>query len=173
MPTLRSIRELVLVLAALVLAAGLVLPVQAAPSRDPKAAAGDCVACHKGEKVLRSGHPTTKGLKLEACGQCHPRGSDKSLVGKMPASHFHQLSGVGCAQCHGNVKKPTEVAHEKCMACHDTTKLAEKTANVKPKNPHNSPHYGKDADCNLCHHQHGKSENYCAQCHEKWEFKVP
>jgi len=76
-------------------------------------------------------------------------------------------------RCHGNVKKPTEVAHEKCMSCHDTTKLAEKTASVKPKNPYNSPHYGKDADCNLCHHQHAKSENYCAQCHEKWEFKVP
>ncbi|HSD42833.1 MAG TPA: cytochrome c3 family protein [Burkholderiales bacterium] len=41
------------------------------------------------------------------------------------------------------------------------------------KNPHNSPHYGRDADCNLCHHQHAKSENYCAQYHEKWAFKVP
>ncbi|MBW2098891.1 MAG: cytochrome c3 family protein [Deltaproteobacteria bacterium] len=32
-------------------------------------------------------------------------------------------------------------------------------------NPHNSPHYGADLDCNFCHHQHSKSENFCAQCH--------
>jgi hypothetical protein len=172
MPTIR-IRQMLLILAALVLAVGLALPAQGAPVRDPKAAPGDCAACHKGEKVLPSGHPATKGMKRQACAQCHAGGTDRTLVGKVPASHLHQLSGVGCVQCHGNVKKPTEVAHEKCMACHDTTKLAEKTASVKPKNPHNSPHYGKDADCNLCHHQHAKSENYCAQCHEKWEFKVP
>jgi hypothetical protein len=172
MPTLR-IRERLLALAALMLAAGLFLPAEAAPTRDPKATAGDCVACHKGEKVLPDKHRATKGQKLEACEKCHERGTEDALAGKVPGSHLHQLSGVGCVQCHGNVKKPTEVAHEKCMSCHDTTKLAEKSASVKPKNPHNSPHYGKDADCNLCHHQHAKSENYCAQCHEKWEFKVP
>jgi uncharacterized paraquat-inducible protein A len=27
--------------------------------------------------------------------------------------------------------------------------------------------------CNLCHHQHEKSENYCAQCHSNFDFKVP
>ena len=171
MPTLR-IRPMLLTLAALVLAVSLALPAQGAPARDPKAAAGDCVACHKGEKVLPNKHRATKGQKLEACEKCHERGTETALAGKVPGSHLHQLSGVGCAQCHGNVKKPTEVAQEKCMSCHDTTKLAEKTASVKPANPHSSPHYGKDADCNLCHHQHAKSENYCAQCH-KFEFKVP
>jgi cytochrome c oxidase cbb3-type subunit 3 len=34
-----------------------------------------------------------------------------------------------------------------------------------PPNPHTSPHYGTELDCNLCHRQHAKSENYCAQCH--------
>lgn len=50
--------------------------------------------------------------------------------------------------------------------------LTASTAGVKPTNPHNSPHYGKHADCNLCHHQHEKSENYCTQCH-KFDFKLP
>jgi hypothetical protein len=30
----------------------------------------------------------------------------------------------------------------------------------------------KDADCNLCHHQHGRSEDDCAQCHQ-FECRVP
>jgi hypothetical protein len=51
-------------------------------------------------------------------------------------------------------------------------KVSAATASVKPTNPHNSPHYGKNADCNLCHHQHEKSENYCTQCH-KFDFKLP
>jgi hypothetical protein len=51
-------------------------------------------------------------------------------------------------------------------------KVSEKTSKMKPTNPHNSPHYGKKADCNLCHHQHEASENYCSTCH-KFEFKVP
>jgi len=51
------------------------------------------------------------------------------------------------------------------------TKLQQE-AGVKPSNPHTSPHYGMSLDCNLCHHQHAKSENYCSQCH-KFDFKVP
>jgi Cytochrome c3 len=155
------------------LATGVVLPAQAAPARHPKAAAGDCLACHRGETVLPNKHRATKGQKLEACEKYHERGTETALAGKVPGSHLHQLAASAACNVHGNVKKPTEVPHEWCMACHDTTRLAEKTANVKPKNPHNSTHYGKDADCNLRHHQHAKSENYCAQCHEKWELKVP
>ena len=161
-----------LFISTLVLAFSVALSAVAAPARNAKAKPGDCVACHKAEKVLPAGHPATMGLKFDGCAQCHVPNTDRALAGKLSASHLHQLKGVVCTQCHGNAKKPTEVAHEKCIACHDTTKLVETTVNVRPKNPHISPHYGKDADCNLCHHQHGKSENYCAQCH-KFEFTVP
>jgi hypothetical protein len=44
--------------------------------------------------------------------------------------------------------------------------------NTKPTNPHTSPHYGTDLDCNLCHHQHAASEDYCAYCHD-YDFKTP
>ena len=165
-------RKAALVFSTLALALSVALSAAAAPARNAKAKPGDCVACHKSEKVLPAGHPATKDLKFDACAQCHAPKTDKALAGKLPASHLHQLKGVGCTQCHGKAKKPTEVAYEQCIVCHDTTKLVETTVNVKPKNPHISPHYGKDADCNLCHHQHGKSENYCAQCH-KFEFTVP
>jgi hypothetical protein len=159
-----------MLLVALALAAA--VPATAAPVRNARAKPGDCVACHKSEKVLPAGHPATKELQFDGCARCHAPKTGATLAGKLPASHLHQLRGVGCTQCHGNARKPTDVAHERCMACHDTTKLVETTADVKPKNPHTSPHYGKDADCNLCHRQHGKSENYCAQCH-KFEFAVP
>ena len=86
---------------------------------------------------------------------------------------LHAASGVKCAGCHGNAKKPQAVPMEQCLTCHgDTKALAAKTASVKPTNPHESRHYGTEADCNLCHHQHRKSENFCLDCHPRFDFKV-
>ena len=60
-----------------------------------------------------------------------------------------------------------------CLVCHGSAaKVALKTQNTKPNNPHDSPHYGTQLDCNFCHRQHAKSEDYCAQCH-KFNFVVP
>jgi hypothetical protein len=110
-------------------------------------------------------------LSFVLAGAVHAAGSANASgegLGKL-----HAASGVKCADCHGNVKKPQPVAMEKCLTCHgDTTALAEKTANVKPRNPHESRHYGTEADCNLCHHQHRKSENFCLDCHNRFDFKV-
>jgi hypothetical protein len=106
------------------------------------------------------------------CIGCHEKGAPQKLEGKLPGSHLHHLRGVTCEKCHGKTAKPEEVKMKQCLTCHDADKLAEKTAEVKPENPHTSPHYGTSLDCNLCHHQHAKSENYCAQCH-KYDFVVP
>jgi cytochrome c553 len=146
--------------------------VSAAPKRIANAKAGDCAACHGKDKVLPDSHPATKGMDWKACQACHKEGK-MTLAGKVPGSHIHQLTGVNCAACHGKTRKPAATEMKKCVGCHGSTaKLAEKTAGVKPENPHTSPHYGTDLDCNLCHHQHAKSENYCNQCH-KFDFKVP
>ncbi|PKN71086.1 MAG: flavodoxin [Deltaproteobacteria bacterium HGW-Deltaproteobacteria-12] len=114
-------------------------------------------------------------MPYEGCLVCHipGEGNAGTLKAKIPGSHLHALKGVKCEQCHGKVKKPEPVEMSKCIACHGATaKLAEKTAKIKPHNPHTSPHYGTELDCNLCHHQHTKSENYCAQCH-KFNYIVP
>jgi hypothetical protein len=94
------------------------------------------------------------------------------LAGKLPLSHTHLLSGVACAQCHADPNNAQPAGFKTCLQCHDMDKVAAATKAVKPTNPHTSPHYGKEADCNLCHHQHEKSENYCLQCH-KFAFHVP
>lgn len=144
----------------------------AAPKVNPKAKAGDCAACHKKAQVLPASHPDTKTINWQGCKACH-REAEISLIGKVPGSHIHQWSGVTCAGCHGKAKKKEALKMEKCVSCHgNTDRLAEKTAGVKPENPHTSPHYGTSLDCNLCHHQHAKSENYCFQCHN-FNFKVP
>ena len=133
---------------------------------------GDCAACHAGKKMLPDAHADTKSMNWEACKACHT-GDNLSLTGKLTGSHYHQLAGVNCVKCHGKTKTPAALTMEQCIACHGATaKLAEKTKNVKPANPHTSPHYGTELDCNLCHHQHAKSENYCAQCH-KFDFQTP
>jgi hypothetical protein len=145
----------------------------AAPKLDQsKAKAGDCTTCHGNEKVLPDGHPDTKSMNLAACKTCHTK--DKSVLpGKIRGSHIHQLAGINCISCHGKEAKPEALTMEECVACHGSTdKLAGKTQNVKPANPHTSPHYGTNLDCNLCHHQHSKSENYCAGCHN-FNFQTP
>lgn len=145
----------------------------AAPKLAPsKAKPGDCGACHVEQNVLPADHPDAKGLNWESCKACHNKESF-NLTGKLPGSHVHQLSGVNCETCHGKTAKPEALEMARCVACHGSTaKLAEKTKNVKPTNPHTSPHYGTDLDCTLCHSQHGKSVDYCAQCHD-FKFKTP
>ena len=50
--------------------------------------------------------------------------------------------------------------------------LVAKTKNVKPQNPHVSPHYQDQLECTNCHHMHEESENFCGQCYD-FKFKVP
>jgi len=144
----------------------------AAPKKISTAKPGDCTACHAGEKVLPPDHPDTKQMNLTGCLSCHQKSGKSSLQAKIPGSHAHNLAGVSCEKCHGKVQKQKDVEMAKCLTCHNTSKLLEKTAKVKPENPHTSPHYGDSLDCNLCHRQHGKSENYCNQCHQ-FNFIVP
>jgi len=145
----------------------------AAPKLVPsKARPGDCAACHVQKKMLPEKHVDAKAMNWAACKACHNKAA-LSLTGKLPGSHIHQMASVNCAKCHGKSKKPEALTMEQCVACHGSTAaLTEKTKDVKPTNPHTSPHYGSDLDCNLCHHQHAKSGNYCSECH-KFDFKTP
>jgi hypothetical protein len=144
----------------------------AAPKQVKSAKPGDCAACHGQEKVFSPSHVDTKAMTYKDCLGCHEKAGPQKLEGKLPGSHIHQLGGITCVKCHESGQKEEEVAMDKCVVCHNADKLAEKTAKVKPENPHTSPHYGTTLDCNLCHHQHKKSENFCAQCH-KYDFVVP
>ncbi len=85
----------------------------------------------------------------------------------------HASAGVSCADCHGDQAQREPVAMLKCLECHDTKDVAEATAELKPTNPHNNRHYGTETNCNYCHHQHQKSENFCTPCHLRFTFDVP
>jgi len=126
---------------------------------------GDCKACHGNTTVLPEGHDSTNKQTVIDCNGCH---SDpcNSLRGKMPLNHLHQLAGVNCAMCHQKQTSFSAVLTQQCLACHGgIEKIVEKTSQLDP-NPHNSPHYGSSLDCDLCHHHHVRSENFCNQCHE-------
>ena len=84
----------------------------------------------------------------------------------------HVKMGLTCESCHGANNAIAYPTIDQCKTCHDPLTIAEKTKNVKPRNPHVSPHYGNTLDCALCHLQHSPKENYCDQCH-KFGFKVP
>ena len=85
----------------------------------------------------------------------------------------HKAKGVACADCHGKAKKPAYVQAAQCLACHGpAAALAEKTAAVKPENPHASPHWGAAMECAVCHRQHEAPVDWCAHCH-RFGFKVP
>lgn len=93
------------------------------------------------------------------------------------ADHFladrHTAKGISCTMCHGpdqkNLQEPTT---QTCTTCHNVKALVEKTKEVKPTNPHVSPHYADELDCNSCHLGHMQSENFCNQCHQ-FNFNVP
>ena len=77
------------------------------------------------------------------------------------------------ATCHGPDKaNPATPDIKTCTQCHNTKDLVEKTKDVKPTNPHVSPHYQDQLDCTNCHYMHGETENFCDQCHQ-FGFKVP
>ncbi len=143
---------------------------QGKPKLLPTAKPSDCAACHGKVSPLPQDHPALANKTLSDCAGCHAKAS--ALTGKLPLSHTHQFAGVTCKSCHVNPRKAEPAKSATCLTCHAGEVIFAATAEVKPTNPHGSPHYGKESDCNLCHHQHGKSENYCAQCH-KFEFKVP
>lgn len=161
----------VLACAALLLGLG---SAQAQPKRLPQAKATDCVACHGKQAVLHKKHDPVKGMSWAKCLSCHEKVDPEStLAGRLSMSHSHALAGKTCASCHGKAKgKPKPVEMDKCLSCHEIDKLVAKTAGVKPHNPHTSPHYGTDMECSLCHVAHGKSQNYCNECHE-YGFRVP
>ena len=82
----------------------------------------------------------------------------------------HKIAGIACGGCHKENPPKDQVPTVICNECHgDQAKLANRTQKVIP-NPHES-HLG-DVKCELCHHAHKPSENYCGNCHE-FGYKVP
>lgn len=139
------------------------------PKQLKSADAGDCAACHGPARLLPKDHPATKGQAMKDCDKCHDGKKASRLWGKLPLSHLHQLQEVSCGDCHGSGQaQPLEM--DKCLECHQSGEEVAKLTvpqNKVQHNPHESPHYGTELDCVLCHHAHAKSENYCAQCHDE------
>ena len=88
----------------------------------------------------------------------------------MPTSVKHKQD---CAMCHKDGFKP--VQSETCRTCHADVNKGDYLDKNNNANPHVSIHYlPETVDCNLCHREHGKSQNYCQACHaDGLGFKVP
>jgi hypothetical protein len=85
---------------------------------------------------------------------------------KVVSSKHQQRGQMECSSCH-ETTPPKPLSSKDCLSCHESFEaVAAATAKSKP-NPHDSPHYGKELDCELCHHEHSPSENFCAQCHDR------
>ena len=63
----------------------------------------------------------------------------------------HAKLGFKCETCHAGQATPSEPPMEACTGCHQIEALLEKTKNVKPTNPHVSPHYGNTLEGVNCH----------------------
>ena len=75
----------------------------------------------------------------------------------IPTSAKHKQD---CTMCHQDGFKP--VPTEKCLTCHADINTGSYTLANGKENPHVSIHYlPETVDCNLCHREHGKSQNYC------------
>lgn len=81
----------------------------------------------------------------------------------------HKENDLSCTDCH--TKSPEEaVPTAQCLTCHELPEGRELYHGAPV--PHDSPHYGPEVDCALCHYEHQKSENYCNNCHD-FDFQVP
>ena len=73
----------------------------------------------------------------------------------------HAAIGITCESCHGPDKTQPQTPNiDTCTQCHDKKALVAKTKDVKPTNPHVSPHYQDSLDCTNCHLMHGETENF-------------
>lgn len=142
----------------------------AEPQRLSTAQGGECAACHGAESKIPTGHVDIKDMDLKQCLGCHGK-DDPSLANTLPLNHSHLLGGVSCAACHGDADPPEFVDTDQCLSCHKAEGLVAATKDVEEANPHNS-HYGPELDCDVCHHAHAESENFCNQCHE-FKFVIP
>ncbi len=162
--------------------AGCSLTIVASSSDQPKkfedAKPGDCTACHGNTTVLPAGHDNTIDMGLSQCDTCHKANSNKGdkkapvIRGKIPLGHLHLLSDVSCTDCHGTSGPAAALTRQECYSCHDSLEeIISRTEAVIP-NPHDN-HYG-ETDCDLCHKQHTKPENFCNQpgCHN-YDYVVP
>ena len=125
----------------------------------------DCLGCH----ITPAGpaqHPDYREENNKDCGQCHEPGKKTSLRGKLPLSHLHLAAGVSCEDCHGARQPFKGLATEQCRTCHGGPEKMEALTRDLHMNPHSSPHYGNEMDCDMCHHQHRTSENVCHECHD-------
>jgi len=104
---------------------------------------------------------------------CTLHGASSGMAQAPLLDEIHAEKGIACADCHTNGGQRSAVPMITCLDCHDTSELADSTAESHPSNPHKNRHYSTEADCNLCHHQHKKSENFCLPCHGTFDFVVP
>lgn len=138
-------------------------------SEDP----GDCATCHGDSPVLPADHVPTAGMGLGDCIACHAPETPLSLQSAIPLDHHHLLGGVTCQACHGDTETPAPMSTAQCLACHGPLEeLAARTTDVRPANPHSTPHGPTFAECDLCHQIHSESDNFCAQCHN-FDYTVP
>lgn len=84
----------------------------------------------------------------------------------------HKSYGLSCESCHGK-GVASEPETNVCTNCHNVKDLVKKTEpKVKTdQNPHFSPHYQDQLECNNCHKAHAAPEDFCSSCHD-FKFNV-
>ena len=84
----------------------------------------------------------------------------------------HAKLGFKCETCHAGQATPSEPPMEACTGCHQIEALVEKTKNVKPTNPHVSPHYHEPARFAPLR-QHARMRQLPHDARRKHEFLRP
>ena len=80
----------------------------------------------------------------------------------------HTQSGVTCNVCHQTMPPKGAPDNSVCEGCHNPDALVQRTAKMKPNNPHEN-HLGI-TECNECHAMHKAPALPCDECHQ-FKFK--
>lgn len=84
---------------------------------------------------------------------------------------------LSCTSCH-QTEVQTAPSSQTCLTCHESVDaVAQRTARLNERgiNPHDNYHYGKNADCLMCHREHRASYDACNECHDfsRWAKPTP
>ncbi len=122
--------------------------------------------------------------KPDQCGLCHlMKNTVRSYKKGDYLDNFHRRAGVSCLDCHQSsanseqivravtyllTARPAEPAPQAyedslCTRCHISMEHQAKRTSHWNRNPHNS--HWPELKCGHCHVIHGKSKDFCAQCH--------
>lgn len=89
-----------------------------------------------------------------------------------PKMRIAAHADIECETCHASVADADLPSNKVCLSCHAPYEKLVQATSGYALNPHDSPHWGKNVPCGVCHLQHQEPKVLCASCHTYEPYKA-